>query len=1139
MSDPAPTPEALALRAFLQALGLSQYAAAFEEQALEVELLTELTDSQFEQLGVKAMGHRVKLRRAAAEQAARQAAAALAGPGGAEERAAVVEAPKTVPNGGERRQLTVMFCDLVGSTAMSQRMDPEDLRALMQRYQRVAGEVIAHHGGTVAQFLGDGLMVYFGWPRAREDDAARAVTAALRIVEAVKGIDTAEPPSVRIGIATGPVVVGQHLPTATPGDASVPSIAVGETPNLAARVQGQAEPDQVLIAAGTRRLVGQAFVCEDLGERACKGIAAPVRLWRVMGENEAGDRFAAAHGSGLTPLVNRDLEISLLLDRWARAQEGEGQVVLLAGEPGIGKSRVLAELGRRVPAGQQLFRLQCSELHAHSAFYPLLAQLQRSAGVERDDAADIRLDKLEALLTRLGAPTAQRAPYFAALLGWPAPRYAALRASGAKLKQETIGAFVQTVLDAARAGPQLLLAEDLHWMDPSTLEAIDALVLALRRAPVLLVLTSRHTMGSRWATQPHATALTMTGLNRSHSLQLAGAVAAAHGLTQRMLDRIVARTDGVPLFVEELTRTLAEGASLRGGGVGAAESIEIPSTLKDSLTARLDQLGEAKRVAQLGSVLGRQFRHAVLLALHGSDEAALQAQLEPLLAAGLASRAGAGADTHYTFHHALVQDAAYESLLKSERRQLHARAGEILLQQQPELADTEPEVLARHFGAGERWDQAVPLWLKAGQRAWQRAAAQEAIAHLEAGLQAVGRVADPAVRDSLELRLQSALGVVYFAAVSYAAPQAQAAFQRAEALCERVHDVALKVPVLYGVGAFQTMKGDARSGHQAFERLQQEADAAGQARLQLYAQAVLAWSHYNVGEHERCIAAAERVASLYARGALAGGARLGAADPKVISECFRSAALWAQGHVDQARVAADELLAHARELGDPYSLAYALNFAALLVPDLCGERTRVVERADEGIRLAAELGYPFLEVYGILWRTWQQGQGSEADPAAALAEFDAAMARLDSMGVRFQHAQLLARRARLLLRCGQEGAAQLAVAQALAEVEASGFHSVAPDVYLAEGEVMLAHGGEQRQLAAAAFRMAADIARQQGARSWQLRATLALARLDPEGDPAVLRQLEALLATFNEGRDSADHREAAALLARSSAPSTA
>lgn len=1104
------------LHELLQSLGLAQYQAAFDEQAIDLELLPELTDAQLEQLGVKALGHRIKLRRAAAEWAARAEPVPAAGA-----PAASVPAAPT-PSGAERRQLTVMFCDLVGSTALSQQLDPEDLRALMQHYQRVCGEVIERHKGTVAQVMGDGLMVYFGWPRANEDDAARAALAALQIVEAVKAIDSNSPPSVRVGIATGPVVVGQ----ATSGAGPL-GMAVGETPNLAARVQAAAEPDQVLVAASTRRLLGQGFECEDLGERLMKGIAEPVRLWRVLGERAGGDRFSAAQGATLTPLVNRELEISLLLDRWARARDGQGQAVLLAGEPGIGKSRVLAELCERVPADSLLLRLQCSELHGNSAFYPLTTQLLRAAGVERGDAAETKLDKLEALLTRLGSPPARHAPHFAALLSWPLTRYPAFRASAAKLKQETIEAFVQTVLDAARQRPRLLLAEDLHWMDPSSLEVFDALVAALRRAPVLLVMTARHPMGSRWASQPHATALTMVGLNRAHSLQLAGAVASAHGLTERMLERIVDHTDGVPLFVEELTRTLAEGA---GGGRG--DSLSIPNTLKDSLTARLDGLGAAKRVAQLGSVLGRQFRHAVLLALYGGDEAALQAEIEPLVAAGLLSRNAAADEPSYTFHHALIQDAAYESLLKSDRRTLHARAGETLLALSPELAEHEPELLARHFSAGERWDEAVPLWLKAGQRAWQRSAAREAIAHLEAGLAHVGRVGDPAQRDSLELRLQSALGVVYFAAVSYAAPQAQAALQRAAELCERVTEVGLKVPALYGLGAFQTMKGDARSGHGAFERLQQEADAAGQPRLQLYAQAVLAWSHYNLGEHDRCIVAADRARRLYDSGAAA-GPRLGAADPKIISECFRSVALWALGHVDQARATSDGVLAHARELADPYSLAYTLNFAALLVPDLCGDHETVVARASEGIQLAAELGYPFLEVFGTLWRAWNAAEAGEVAVDAALVTFDEAMARLDELGVRYQRGQLLARRARLLMFCGQEGAAQLALAQALAEVESSGIRSVAPDVLLAEGEVLLAHGGEQRALARAAFQTAAEQARTQGARSWQLRATMAEARLLAADDgPAAARQLlEPLVATFSEGRDSADLKQAAALLA--------
>lgn len=1101
------------LRALLEGLGLAQYAASFEEQAIDLDLLPELTEAHLERLGVKAQGHRIKLLRAAAALAAAPAAAVPTAP------------PMQALAPAERRQITVMFCDLVGSTALSQRLDAEDLRALMQRYRRACGEVVARHQGTVAQYLGDGLMVYFGWPRAHEDDAQRAVMAALEVVDAVKGIDADEPPRVRVGIATGAVVVGQGDED---GDASQPGMAVGETPNLAARVQAAAEPDQVLIAASTRRLLADAFDVEDLGEHELKGIAAPVRLWRVLGESRADGRFAATHGTRLTALVNRELEFSLLMERWARAQEDQGQAVVLAGEPGIGKSRLVAELCARVPAESLLLRLQCSELHGNSAFYPLSTHLLRAAGIERDDAPEARLDKLEGLLERQGSSVRQHARYFAALLSLPTTRYPAFQSSPAKVRRETIDAFVQMVLDAARRRPLLLLAEDLHWMDPSSLEVMDALIAAVRRAPVLLVMTTRALLGARWAAQPHVTSLTIVGLSRSHSLQLAGAVAAAHGLCAGMVRGIVERTDGVPLFLEELTLALAEGATSRKSG--HADAIEIPSTLKDSLTARLDQLGGAKRVAQLGALLGRQFRHGVLQALHGGGEDELAAQLEQLIASGLVSRNGTAPDAIYTFHHALIQDTAYESLLKSERKSLHARAGDILSEQFSELAELEPELLARHYHAGEAWDKAVPLWLKAGQRAWSRSAAKEAIAHLEIALAVVDWVSSPPLRDALELGLQSTLGVVHFAAVSYAAPQAQAAFERATALCERIADAAMKVPVLYGVGAFLTMKGDSRAGHQAFERLRAEADASGQPRLQLYAHAMLAWSHCNLAEYDRSVAAADQVRTLFDSGALP-GPRLGAADPRIISECFRAVSLWSLGHVDQARAASDGVLALARELGDSYSLAYVLNFGSLLVPTCCGERALVVERANDGIRLAVESGYPFLEMSGVIWRAW--ALGCTGDAAAALVALEEAMQRVETMGVGYFRGQFLAWRARLLLRQGQHGAAQLAVAQALGQVEASGNLHAAIDVYLAQGEVLQAHGGEQRTLARAAFQAAYDAARAQGARCWQLRSAMALARLaaEDEGPAAARRLLEPVFATFTEGHDTADLKEATSLLA--------
>ncbi|MGH8676060.1 MAG: AAA family ATPase, partial [Burkholderiales bacterium] len=937
------------VRTWLEGLSLAQYADTFEQNAVDFDLLPTLTEKELDQLGIRVLGHRLKLIKeiealATSPQARTQGKAAPSGPAA----------------GPERRQLTVMFCDLVGSTTLSQKLDPEDLRRLMQRYQQVCGEAVARYGGHVAQYLGDGLVVYFGWPRAHEDDAHRGLRAGLKIIEAVKSIPAIEPLRVRIGVATGPVVVGET----GGGDASVPKAAVGETPNVAARVQGLAEPDSMVISASTRRLVAEAFEYQDLGEHTLKGIAGPVRAWRVLGESGTGDRFADAHGARLTPLVNRDEDMALLLDRWSRCCRGDGLAVMLAGEPGIGKSRITAELCERVGAANVLFRAQCSEHYRNSAFYPIIALLQRAARFERSDPPAMKVDKLEQLLMRIGAPVERAAPFFAALLSLPLDRYPPLRSSPQKQKRDIIDAIVATVVAASHRQPVLLLFEDLHWMDPTTLEVVDSIVAAIRGAPMLLVMTARSEFERRWPSHGQVTVRTLCGLSRSHCLQLVGAVVGREALPVRVLERIVDRTDGVPLFLEEVTRTILESEPLKGKAgaetpTARLDEIEIPATLKDSLTARLDQLGPAKRVAQIGAVIGRQFRHDIVAALSGMPDAALAAHLRQLVASGLTTQRGEAPDALYTFHHALIQDAAYETLLKSERRELHARAGDILSERFPEMTESEPEALARHYTAGEAYDKAVPLWLKAGQKAWLRSAAPEAIAHLSAGLALIDRLPDAASRESLELRLQSALGVVYFAAVSYAAPEAQSAFLRAYDLCQRVPDVALKVPVLYGIGAFQTMKGDMRAGHDAFEKLLAEANASGQPRLRLYSHSVLAWSNFNRACYSESPVHAKEVSSLYAAGAIA-GPRLSAADPKIISECFRAASLWSLGHLDQAREASEGVLDHARALGDPYSLAYTLNFAALLVPELCGEHERVLERAEDGIRLAHELGYPFM-----------------------------------------------------------------------------------------------------------------------------------------------------------------------------------
>jgi tetratricopeptide (TPR) repeat protein len=855
----------------------------------------------------------------------------------------------------------------------------------------------------------------------------------------------------------------------------------------------------------------------------------------VVGESRARDRFAAAHGPVLTPLVGRETEITMLRNKWAQAREGEGQAVLLYGQPGMGKSRITQELCERVGTESHwLLRYQCSQYYTNSAFYCILATLQRTAGFERADSTATKITKLEAALASVGHLREKLAPLYAALMSLPLDRFPPISMSPQKQKQETMEAMVESVLVLARSKPVLVIFEDLHWVDPSTLEVLNATIDATRESRVLLLMTSRPEFASPWVGHAHVTAHSLNRLSRRHSLSLVTDLSREHGLPEQMIHDIVAKTDGVPHFLEEVTKNVLhsdrqEKQAGRDPQGAASLRLEIPVTLRDSLTARLDELSAAKKIAQIGAVIGRQFRYDLMHDLSDMPQEELAQALDALVDSGLVWHRGEQPNSTYTFKHALIQDAAYESLLKSERKLFHRRAAEALIQHFPEMADSEPEVIARHYSAGDVPEQAAQLWLRAGQKAWQRSTATEAIAHLNSGLEAAKRIGDPHRREALELRLQSALGVVYFAAVSYTAPQAQAAFMRAYELCERVPEVELKAPVLYGIGAFQTMKGDMRAGHTAFEKLIAEAKSAQQPRLLLYTHSALTWSNYNRGQYATAIEHARETRTLYDAGPYP-GARLSAADPKVIGECFRAASLWSLGFADQARAASETLLRHARELSEPYSHAYTLNFAGLLVPDLRGEYALVLERADEGFQLARDLGYPFMEVFGTLWKAWAIGQCG--DTAEALSLFDDALEKCRALGVQYHYGQLLARRARMLLSQGQVEAAQACALEALASSARSGESSIEVDAYQTQGDIFRAGGRALEGHAEAYYQKALDAARHQLARSWELRAATALASLWREQGHVekAYELLEPVYAWFSEGKDTADLKQAAQLL---------
>jgi class 3 adenylate cyclase len=645
---------------WLRDLGLERYEAAFRDNEIDWEALPKLTAEDLKDLGVVLGGHRRKLL---------DAIAALHGkPDAAAERASVVPA-------AERRQLTVMFCDLVGSTALSARLDPEDLREIIGAYHRVVARVVAEFDGFVSRYMGDGVLVYFGYPQAHEDDAERAVRAGLSAIDAVGRLDVQSVKlQARVGIATGLVVVGDLIGAGAAQEQSV----VGETPNLAARLQGLAEPNAVVIAAGTRRLIGDLFEYRDLGAVEVKGIAGPVCAWQVLRPSVVESRFEALRGSALSPLVGRDEEIDLLLRRWAHSNAGDGQVVLISGEPGIGKSRITAELEAHLLAKPHLrLRYFCSPYHQDSALYPFIDQLGRASGFARDDPPVTRLEKLEALLAQAEPPEEDLA-LLVDLLSLPrSERHPLPKLSPQRKKERTLEALIHRLEGLARQRPVVVVFEDAHWIDPTSRELLDLTVDRVRSLPVLLIVTSRPEFEMPWTGQPQVTMLAVNRLGRHDRTALVEQIAGGKALPNEVVTQIVDRTDGVPLFIEELTKSVLESDVLseeRDRYVlnGALPPFAIPTSLHDSLMSRLDRLASVRLVAQIGAAIGREFSYALMRAVSRLSEDELQAALARLVASELVFQRGAPPDVVYAFKHALVQDAAHGSLLRSARQQLHA-----------------------------------------------------------------------------------------------------------------------------------------------------------------------------------------------------------------------------------------------------------------------------------------------------------------------------------------------------------------------------------------------------------------------------------------------------------------------------------
>jgi class 3 adenylate cyclase/pimeloyl-ACP methyl ester carboxylesterase len=715
---------------WLDKIGLGRYRELFADHDIDLQILPELSEPDFEKLGIS-LGHRKKLLKAIAALAdapPRQEGGPPAMPGDGS------------PSEAERRQLTVMFVDLVNSTELTARLDPEDMGRVIRSYQACCAEIVNRWEGHIAKYMGDGVQAYFGYPRAHEDDAERAVRAGLELTAAVAGLkgDQDAPLATRIGIATGLVMVGDLIGEQEAQERAV----VGDTPNLAARLQALAEPGAVVIAATSRRLVSGSFELQDLGHHDLKGFAEPTRAWRVRSERAVASRFEARHLAGVSPIVGRENELALLRDRWASAVEGEGQVILLSGEAGIGKSRIARSLIESLAAEPHLrLRYQCSPYHSNSAFHPMVEQLQRSAGFERSDPPATKLDKLEALLARAGERAIEAAPIFAALLAIPTGgRYPDLSLNAQRQKQRTLEVLVDQIEALAAHRPVLMICEDAHWIDPSTQEALTLLVDHIERMAVLLIMTFRPEITPPWTRHAHVTQLSLNRIGRRQGVAIVQRLMDGKTLPAEVTDQILLKADGVPLFIEELTKAVRESGLLSDVGdryelAGPLPPLAIPATLQDSLMARLDRLAPVKEVAQVASVIGREFSHEVLVAIYDRRQAEIDTALDQLVSSELIFRRGTPPEATYSFKHALVQETAYRSLLRGKRQFLHGRIAEFLRQRSPQTAELQPELLAHHFGEAGFVGPAAECWLKAGRRARDRYANQEAKAHLQKALE--------------------------------------------------------------------------------------------------------------------------------------------------------------------------------------------------------------------------------------------------------------------------------------------------------------------------------------------------------------------------------------------------------------------
>jgi TOMM system kinase/cyclase fusion protein len=1040
-------------------------------------------------------------------------------------RLASTSPPSPAEPKAERRQVTVLFCDLVDAAVLSERLDLEDASEVIRAYQASFAEVVERFEGHVEQYPGDGMLVYFGFPSTHEDDALRAVRTGLGIIERVEQLNTrlqrekGVSLGVRLGIHTGMVVAG---------DRREPPI-LGAL-NLVVRLKELADPNAIVISSVTYQLVQRRFHCHALGAHALGSPSPPIDLYRVLKEKE--EPYA------LTPLVGRQQEMGLLLERWAQIREGMGQVVMLSGEAGIGKSRLVQEIKTHM-GGEPHAQLecQCSPYYQNSAFHPVIELLQRMPQFQREDSAPEKLDKLERTLAHVSKAEPDLVPMLASLLSLPLPeRYPRPLESPQRQRQKTLEALRTVILTQAANQPLLFIVKDLHWVDPSTLELLNLLIDDVATARILILLTNRPDFRPPWGFRAHVTPVTLGRIPRAQVEAMVAHVAGNKALPAEVHEQLVIRTDGVPLFVEELTKMVLESGLLREGEEryelrDPLPLLAIPTTLRDSLQARLDRLAGVKEVAQLGAVFGREFSYELLHAISPLDEPTLQDGLSQLVEADLLYRRGLlPPQVIYTFKHALIQEAAYESLLKRTRQEYHQRIARVLVERFPETVDTQPELLAHHFTEAGLGATAVGYWQRAGLRGMQRSAYVEAISHLTKGLELLNTLPETSERTLQELSLQTNLGPALMATKGFGAPEVQQAYARARELCRHVGETAQLFPVLRGLSTFYIVRAETQTAHELAGELLRLAQRAQDPAMLVEAYSMLGTTAFYLGEIASARGYLEQAEALYDPQQHRAHAFLDVGtDPGVLGRIYAAHVLWLRGHPDQALTKSRQALALAQDLSHSFSLAYALDFAALL-HRLRREEQPAQEQAEAAMTLSTTQGFPLWLAIGIILRG---GTLAAQGPAAeGIAQIRRGLAAFQATGAEVGRPYFLTLLAEVQGGGGPAEERLSILDEALAAVRKTGERWYEAEVYRLKGELVLGRRPEDFVEAQTCFQQALDIARRQQAKALELRAAMSLGRLWQQ--QGTCQEAHDLLAPvyewFTEGFDTADLQEAKALL---------